>query len=95
VLLQKLGLALGLFIVGITLEASGLQSAQPGQSFLPTQPESALWAIRLVIGPIPALLLIAGMVLTYFYPISREVFAEILLKLSERRRQQDAPPENS
>jgi GPH family glycoside/pentoside/hexuronide:cation symporter len=88
VLLQKLGLALGLFIVGLTLEASGLKAAEPGQSLLPVQPESALWAIRLVVGPIPAVLLIIGMLLTYFYPISREVYAEIILKLQERRRNQ-------
>lgn len=85
VLLQKIGLALALFLVGQALGAAGFIEATPGQP-LPTQPDSALLAIRLVIAPLPTLSLIAGLVLAYFYPISREVHAEILLKLNERRQ---------
>jgi GPH family glycoside/pentoside/hexuronide:cation symporter len=83
VFLQKLGLALGLFLVGIVLEASGFITREAGQP-IPDQPESALWAIRLAIGPLPALFLIGGLILAYFYPITREVHAEIRLKLQER-----------
>jgi GPH family glycoside/pentoside/hexuronide:cation symporter len=86
VLLQKLGLALGLFLVGISLEASDFLEAKPGQS-LPLQPDSALDAIRWAIGPIPTISLILGLVLTYFYPITREIHAEVMLKLAERKRQ--------
>ncbi|MBD2091711.1 MFS transporter [Microcoleus sp. FACHB-1515] len=85
VLLQKIGLALALFLVGQALGAAGFIEATPGQP-LPTQPDSALLAIRLVIAPLPTLTLIAGLVLAYFYPITREVHAEILLKLRERRQ---------
>jgi glycoside/pentoside/hexuronide:cation symporter, GPH family len=85
VLLQKFGLALGLFLVGIALEASGFIQRQAGQP-IPDQPESALWAIRLAIGPLPAIFLIGGLVLAYFYPITREIHAEIRLKLQERDR---------
>lgn len=88
VLLQKFGLALGLFLVGLALQASGFRESIPGQP-LPTQPESALWAIRFVVAPLPAISLIIGMVLTYFYPISKAKHAEILLKLSERRANQE------
>ncbi len=86
VLLQKFGLAFGLFVVGIALEASGFQESVPGQTALPTQPDSALLAIRLAIGPLPTICLICGLFLTYFYPITREIHAEILLKLKERQR---------
>lgn len=84
VFLQKLGLALGLFLVGLALESSGFISPTPGEA-LPIQPDSALLAIRIAIGPLPTLILLVGLLLAYFYPISREVHAEILLKLRERR----------
>lgn len=85
VLLQKFGLAFGLFLLGVILEWSGFQESVPGQS-IPVQPESALQAIRLAIAPIPTLCLILGLVLAYFYPITREVHAQILLQLKERNQ---------
>ena len=84
VFLQKLGLALGLFLVGQALELAGFLETVPGQP-APIQPESALLAIRIAIGPLPTLALIGGLILAYFYPITREVHAEILLKLQERK----------
>lgn len=88
VLLQKFGLALGLFLVGVVLEAAGFVEQIPGQP-LPTQPETALFAIRIAVAPLPAIILIMGLVLAYFYPITREFHAEIRLKLKEREQQQD------
>jgi GPH family glycoside/pentoside/hexuronide:cation symporter len=85
VLLQKIGLAIGLFLVGQFLQQSGFIATVAGQP-TPTQPNSALWAIRLLIGPVPTIILILGLVLAYFYPITREVHTEILLKLKERKR---------
>lgn len=82
VLLQKFGLALGLFLVGQILDWSGFVSKAQ------TQPESALFAIRCLVGPLPTVFLLAGLVLAYFYPITREVHAEILLKLKERKQNQ-------
>ncbi|WP_373479410.1 MFS transporter [Geminocystis sp.] len=84
VLLQKFGLAFGLFLVGIALEASGFIKPIEGEA-IPIQPESALWAIRLVVAPLPAVILFAGIILAYFYPITREYYAEIRLKLDERK----------
>ena len=86
VLLQKFGLAFGLFLVGIALESSGFQENIPGQTQLPIQPETALSAIRIAVGPVPIVCLICGLFLTYFYPITREMHAEMLLKLEERRK---------
>ncbi len=84
VFLQKLGLALGLFLVSQTLEQSGFKAAVVGQS-LPIQPDTALQAIRFAVGPLPMVFLISGLVLTYFYPITREVHAGILLQLKEKQ----------
>jgi GPH family glycoside/pentoside/hexuronide:cation symporter len=85
VFLQKLGLALGLFLVGTALETAGFKEAVSGQAALPIQPDSALQAIRFAVGPLPMIALICGLVLAYFYPLTREVHAEILLKLKERQ----------
>lgn len=88
VLLQKVGLALGLFLVGQALQWSGFVEKVSGQPN-PVQPDSALLAIRIAIGPLPTLALIGGVILAYFYPITKEVHDEILLKLQERRTQKD------
>jgi GPH family glycoside/pentoside/hexuronide:cation symporter len=80
VLLQKIGLAVGLFLVGLALEWSGYVGGAAEQT------PSALMAIRVAVGPLPTLSLLLGLVLAYFYPITREAHAEILLKLHERRR---------
>lgn len=85
VFLQKLGLALGLYLVSRSLATSGFKEAVPGQAALPIQPDSALQAIRFAVGPLPMIALICGLVLAYFYPLTREVHAEILLKLKERQ----------
>ncbi|RMF26243.1 MAG: MFS transporter, partial [Cyanobacteria bacterium J083] len=84
VLLQKFGLALGLFLVGIALKAAGFVESVAGQP-IPEQPESALLAIRIAISPLPAFFLLCGLVLAYFYPITQEVHGAIRLKLQARK----------
>ncbi|MEH2073118.1 MAG: MFS transporter [Nostoc sp.] len=88
VLLQKFGLAFGLFLVGNALQVAGFKESIAG-SLVPTQPESALFAIRIAVGPIPTVCLLCGLVLTYFYPITREMHAEIVLKLKERQEKKN------
>jgi GPH family glycoside/pentoside/hexuronide:cation symporter len=84
ILIQKIGISIGLFLV---LQALGWAGYVPSSGdFIPKQPTSALLAIRIAIGPLPTLCLIISLVLAYFYPITREVHAEILLQLKERRR---------
>jgi GPH family glycoside/pentoside/hexuronide:cation symporter len=51
-----------------------------------TQPASALKAIRVLSGPLPAIFLFLGIVLAFFYPISRERHARILRALEKKRR---------
>ncbi len=85
VLLQKMGLALGLFLVGQSLEWAGFIESVPNQP-PPEQPESALLAIRIAIAPLPMLSLIGGLVLAYFYPLTKEVHEQICLELAEKRK---------
>jgi GPH family glycoside/pentoside/hexuronide:cation symporter len=91
VLLQKFGLALGLFLVGVVLEAAGFIKSVAGQP-IATQPESALLAIRIVVAPLPALVLIMGLVLAYFYPITREYHAQIRLQLQQKHLPSNPQP---
>ena len=88
VFLQKLGLALALFLIGVALEWSGFIKQLPGEA-IPVQPDSALLAIRIAIAPLPTVFLIIGLILTYFYPITREVHADILRQLKSRKRVAD------
>jgi glycoside/pentoside/hexuronide:cation symporter, GPH family len=87
VLLQKLVLAAALAIVGQTLQLAGFISQQAGQPE-PVQPIAALDAIRWMVGPLPAVVLAIGIALAYFYPITKEKHAEVLLQLAERKQKQ-------
>ncbi len=82
VFLQKLGLALALFVSGQVLGWTGYMASAEAQ------PVAALNAIRLLIGPLPALLLAGGLWFCYRYPISRDRHQQILLALEEKRDQQ-------
>ena len=86
IFLQKTALAIGTFIVGQMLALAGYIPSGPHEA-IPEQPESALLAIRLAIGPLPALALVIGMILTAFYPITRESHRRVVEELDARRRQ--------
>lgn len=86
VFLQKLGLALGIFIVSQLLAIFGFQEAGPGQP-PPDQPDSALMAIRIAVGPLPTLMLLIGMFLAWLYPITRAKHAELRAAIREKRLQ--------
>ncbi len=61
------------------LQLTGYQAASA------VQPDSALMGIRLVIGPIPALLLTGGILFAFFYPLSRKQHHKIVKELRLRR----------
>ncbi|MEM7538080.1 MAG: MFS transporter [Chloroflexota bacterium] len=83
VFLQKACLALALYFVGLTLEWAGYLT--PTEAIPnPIQPESALTAIRLLMGPIPAVVLAASIILVFFYPITRQKHQEIRAALASR-----------
>ncbi|MEB3292159.1 MAG: MFS transporter [Synechococcales bacterium] len=84
VFLQKICLGLAVNQVLQSLGSSGY--IKPDVTNVnPVQPEAVLAVIRQVVGQLPAIALLLGMVLAYFYPITREKHAEILLRLQERR----------
>ncbi len=51
-----------------------------------TQPASTLTGIRLVVGPIPAVLLVCGIIFAIFYPLSRDQYREVVHELETRRQ---------
>ena len=70
---SKMGTALALLITGIILDAGGyISTAGEGAA----QPESVFNAIRLVIGPLPAVVLIAAIVVIQFYPLDKKEYRE-------------------
>ncbi|MBT9310654.1 MFS transporter [Leptothoe kymatousa] len=81
--LQKLGTAMAIFMVGKFLEGSGYV-ASVGESAV-TQPDSALVAIRWILGPLPVVVLLAGIGCAAMYPITRQRHDQILLKLKTSR----------
>lgn len=50
------------------------------------QPASTLTGIRLVVGPIPALLLVGGIIFAIFYPLSRKEHQDVVQELEVRRQ---------
>lgn len=84
VLMNRIGVALALFLVSTILAWSGLVSGGADRPL--TQPDSALQAIRWLVAPVPSVVLIGGLVLAYFYPITKERHQQIVMQLSERQR---------
>jgi GPH family glycoside/pentoside/hexuronide:cation symporter len=72
--ISKLGTALALFISGQVLELGGYIS-QSGEGSL-TQPPEVFSAIRLIIGPIPMVVLIAAIVVMQFYQLDKKEYRE-------------------
>jgi GPH family glycoside/pentoside/hexuronide:cation symporter len=73
----------------VVLELTGYQAATA------VQPDSALMGIRLLIGPIPAVLLTGGIIFAIFYPLSRKQHQKIVqeLRLRRKARKQKAGPD--
>jgi len=80
-LMQKIASSIAIPLALLVLERTGYQPNLAQQS------EQALLGIRLVIGPIPALLLCGGIIFAVFYPLSRAQYAEITRELERRRAQ--------
>jgi GPH family glycoside/pentoside/hexuronide:cation symporter len=80
---QKLATGLALWGLGLALATTGYITPQPSMP-PPVQPQAALNAIRLFIGPIPAVLLFLAILFAWKYPITRESHQATLLELAER-----------
>ena len=78
-LTKKVATSIALPLVLVLLEATGYAPNVDQQA------PGALMGIRVTIGPIPAVLLVVGIVFAYKYPLDRAQFAEIVAKLAARR----------
>ncbi|HUX22824.1 MAG TPA: MFS transporter, partial [Spirochaetia bacterium] len=74
---SKVGQAFAIALSGWVLSAFG---------YVPNVAQSAtsILGIRLLIGPVPALLFIGGIVILSFYPINRKYYEGIVAKVNER-----------
>jgi glycoside/pentoside/hexuronide:cation symporter, GPH family len=83
VFIQKICLGLA---VALMLESLGWAGyLKPVGNIAQNQPDAVLNIIRFFIAPVPAIALFLGLILTYFYPITKEAHAEILLQLERRK----------
>jgi GPH family glycoside/pentoside/hexuronide:cation symporter len=74
---EKLGQALAVFLMGVTLEAMGYVA-----NVMP-QTASAQLSIRLFLGPISATIFVLAAIILYFYPITETRYQEILGQIAE------------
>jgi len=80
-LMQKVASSIAIPLTLLVLEYTGYTPN------LLQQPPSALMGIRIVVGPIPAVLLCGGILFALLYPLTRERYAEISQELERRRTQ--------
>jgi GPH family glycoside/pentoside/hexuronide:cation symporter len=82
--IRKLTGALAIFIGLQVLGWFGYQNP-PADVTLFVQPDSALFGIRLLIGPLGAVLLFSAVLMAWFYPLTRERHARIRRLLEQRK----------
>ena len=70
--ISKFGTAIAIFLAGQILNLGGYIS-HAGEASM-EQPESVFNAIRIIIGPIPILILIAAIVMVNFYPLDKKEY---------------------
>ncbi len=85
-LVQKVASSIAIPLALLVLEVTGYvpNAAQ--------QPPSAVLGIRLVMGPIPAVLLCLGIASAFFYPLGREQHRQIVAELEARRASRSQEP---
>ena len=82
-LMAKVASSIAVPLTAFVLELTGYI---PNSS---SQPQSALNGIRFLIGPIPAVCLIVGIVFALLYPLKRNDFNEIVGKLKKQRTEEN------
>jgi GPH family glycoside/pentoside/hexuronide:cation symporter len=78
-LAQKIAVSIALPLALLVLDRSGYV---PNST---VQPESAVNGIRLIAGPIPAVLITLGILFAFLYPLGRDNYTEIARALEARR----------
>jgi len=79
-LIHKIALSAAVAVVPLVLEFTGYEPN------VAQQPSGVLWGLRILVGPIPAILLCAGILLAIRYPLTRERYAQILRELEARQQ---------
>jgi glycoside/pentoside/hexuronide:cation symporter, GPH family len=77
-LLRKAASSIAIPMTALVLGWSGYVANSPQQA------ESAVWAIRILIGPVASIFLLGGILFARFYPLSRETHAETRSKIAAR-----------
>ncbi len=85
--IRKLTTAFAIFITLQVLGWLGYQSPPEGVTQF-TQPASATWGIRILTGPVGALMLVATIIVTWFYPLDRARFERMRRLLAHKQRRQ-------
>jgi GPH family glycoside/pentoside/hexuronide:cation symporter len=80
---QKAATGFVIWTMGQVLAATGYITPIQGQP-LPVQPEPAVNAIRVFMGPVPAVMLILAIVFAWLFPITRESHQATLQELASR-----------
>ncbi len=78
-LLKKVASSISIPLALLVLDWSGFVANAPHESV------SAVWAIRILIGPVPSVFLLAGILFARFYPLSRQAHAEARQQIAKRQ----------
>lgn len=81
--MSKIGQAVGIGLNGLILQIFGYRETVA--DVVVEQSQSALFGIRLISGPVPAMFFIAGVLILRHYPITTEVYAGIQERVRRRR----------
>ena len=84
VFFQKLGLAGAVSISNFILSFSGFVSSIDDNPDV-VQPRAVIYSLKLMIGFIPAAILLLSLIPLYFYPITKEQHAQTLILLEKQR----------
>jgi glycoside/pentoside/hexuronide:cation symporter, GPH family len=82
-LFKKIASSIAIPTALLVLDRSGFISPT-NQVLAPTEPASAVLAIRMMIGPVPSVLLLGGILFAAFYPLSRSSHAKTRLEIAAR-----------
>ncbi len=80
-LAQKIASSITIPLIGVLLDVTGYVSNAA------VQPASAVNSIRLLVGPIPGVFLMIGIIFALKFPIDRDEFARIISTLKQRREE--------
>jgi GPH family glycoside/pentoside/hexuronide:cation symporter len=77
-LFRKIAASVAVSLIPLVWKVSGYVADAPQQK------ESAITAIRIMVGPVPSLFLLGGIVFAIFYPLSRQAHRETREKIAAR-----------